>query len=552
MKMFHYSQQPCVAISKWVSNIIDVTMKDVYDMIQHADDYSGIEMMFELSDCPDKVLSSITSITYMMNRCGKSYEYFKDTINNLSESRWKTFITLRKDVARESIKLYRLLNNKPSDNLLIDISPFLLMDTLAADALVDAWVDGEWELTSALIYSIQSSSIGWKLMHYEYQHIHRVTSADIFYEITRKNSNYHSQCMYALIGFNGSVLKYLIDIDTFNGDGIKLTIQSSEKYKMWKAILHNPCANMVIDYMMENYSTIRKGRFNSKEELRKWIVPNLGVNELINKYVGVDDVNCMKSHFFTNPFSIDILSKWINKNNSTYFIVQGLVSIASFEIEEAALQAIKLIDKCLEWHGPILTKNDWISLINSSFAKDYAFSKFHENKSFLIELLRSCEMIPEWVQFEGEWFLQNLSYKTVKHISVDPSIECKINEMPHRLIYAHWAALFSLEEGVRIGLNNAEYVIKEGALFVLLQSPFISPDKISMLYELTEAYEYTNDEDLLAIMDRPDAYEVDKLKVMAANKNLLQDLLQTWYNPDRLVKCANAQNMEFHSYLELY
>lgn len=550
--MSTYAQIPFASLSKWVIDIVNITPEELLEYVPDPDDIAQVAMVLDLSDDPDKLMSAATSISYLIGKDENAYGVFSDIVNDLPDARWEDLIKMRADVARECIRLFNLLHKKPSTDLVEKISSIIVADLTCAEIFVEVWCDSRWSLTIEFVYSIQQSSTGWRLLHYANKIGYPRTSTKVLARALAHGVTRKSTCLLALIGTNGSALEYLMHIDNLNGAGIVQTIETINHFELWETILYNPAAAPIIDFILNNHTIVGDGLFESQEQLRDWIIPHISINELICRYITVDDISNVRVCFFINPFAIDLISEWINEGNCTYYVISGLVIIASSHHTEAAIKATKLIDQCLYWDENLLTSYDWERLLRGTHSIDYVFNKFAGRNDELLKLLRACEMIPYWDAPDGDhWELFNLTNETAKYIELDDRLRAQLAELVHLLTYSDWTALFTTDFGIIFGLNNIQHVVQEDALFLLVRSPLIPAEHIANLYALAEVTEYTNDEDILAIINRQDAFEIDKKKIVEVNANLCRELMVVWHDPTRLMRFAHSNNVDLRTYLSL-
>ncbi|KAF4031362.1 hypothetical protein GN244_ATG16817 [Phytophthora infestans] len=64
------------------------------------------------------------------------------------------------------------------------------------------------------------------------------------------------------------------------------------------------------------------------------------------------------------------------------------------------------------------------------------------------------------------------------------------------------------------------------------------------LYETTEVFEFCDDEDFIALVNRPDIHDTDLDAVYEMNHQLCQDLLRAWYNPERLLALTEIKHIQ--------
>lgn len=554
------SYVPFATPAEWITKMVDVDSDEVMDFVPDITpsvSISSISYALEVSNDADTTMSIYTLMKYKIHINTTSESFFKEIANDLSESRLYELMSMRVDVMRECVSMLKYLDNPPSPRFLIKVGDFIKSDPSAIERLVNVWDETNWLLAPELVFIIQNSYSAWKLIrkiNNENKYNSRTLLQQIIF-LTKERFEIWL-CVRALLGTNGSCLEYLMHIDDAN---IEQTINTINGFELWDIVLSNPAAQPIIDRILENEHLVKFKAFNRVESLRQWLIPRISSSPLVEKYMTIDDIESNKVGrlFFKNPYSINLISKWINQYNITSTIIDGLVEIASSHNEKEAIMAINIIDSGYDSNGieliNTLSNTQWASLIVSPYARTYAKNTllYDDLQYSLINVVRSNNIVPRWVSiFQTEEFqLINLNVETIKNIDLDNEFFYLTSNYVEFLSYADWSMLLKTEIGVSIAIDNIGYVIDKGLFFELLGSEFLSKDAISDIQVYTDAFEYAGDEEFMALICRHDAYRINFKMAFEHQFSMCQELLMAWFEPSRLKRIAQSYNMDMRSYL---
>ena len=374
-----------------------------------------------------------------------------------------------------------------------------------------------------------------------------------------KNNSEIWLCFRALIGTNGSSLEYLIYIDKVNGGCIEQTIKTINGFDLWDVILTNPAAGPIIDHILNNFHLVKFGIFTSKDSFQSWLFPRLGMSPLVGKYITVNDIklNKVDRSFFRNTFAIDLILEFVDENNVSNNIVEGLVIIATSFNEDAAIKAIDIIEYSFDCNGnefvDSIDESQWASMLQSPYARSYAKERLlcDDLQFSLLDVVRSNDLVPQWVvSWEREDFhIINLSYDTIKNIDLDDDFYSLTSNYVNFLSYQDWNILLKTNFGVSLAIDNIGCIIDKGLLFELLGSKYVSKELLYEIRDHTDAFDYAGDEEFTALISRNDAYEINLNQTFHDRYQLCQEILMTWFEPNRLQRIAMKYDLDLRSYM---
>lgn len=452
---------------------------------------------------------------------------------------------------RDSIKLIHKSRQQPSTIFVETMAERIMQDSTTIELFAAMWIDCEWELTPEVIFIIQQSYSGWKIL----RRANASTSRELISTL-RALPNNEWLIYNALIGTNGSALEYLIHID----DDLALTIDTLNRYELWKFVLRNPAAEPIIDYALTHFQDVQANKFISRSDLKKWMFPLIGAHPSIAKYVDVCDIDVYQFSraFFSNPAAIDLIMEWLYEGGTiTSAVLDGLIVIATSEIEDAAWKAIYVIDNaCGGGDIPIvqlLHDLQWVDLAQSTFGREFVIEQMETDMIIRLEtILEECKIIPRWTYDSDneQWMAINLNAKTVSNLDLGFSFVSQSRMFANDFIYDNWSVLIQTETGVDIALENVAALIDAGCLWMLLKSKFIEPEDIVKI--CNEFSEELSDADLVAIAQRNDAVAIDKKLAFEMRFDLNQEFMRVWYKPERLIAVAKRNGMDPRVYIEMF
>lgn len=512
----------------------------------------------------DDVMSAINMFYYYMKKRQYPMMEFTKMLKFESE-RWVELINLRQDIANECIKLFSFIEYPPAVIVLEAIQSVAC--DLDIDKLVDVWVSKQWKLSITLIETIRTSSASWKLLHlacpklkdswttfevldYLFNALPHQTGEDVH--------------LYSLLKHSTSVLKYIIQLDVKNKKGMKSTFEAINGFDAWQLVLCNAAAVPIIDYSLEYFFEVRYGEFTSRESLRKWIVRNFSECAYIGKYATEKDIESknVSIYFYKNPSVLKLIAKWLETNPITATIMNGIVNIAASNCKETAMQGLEAIENGFNTVNitRLMTKIHWLTLVESKFGFEFTCKKLKEldEEVLLCEIMRMANLVPV-VQFHRDEVdltesihLFGLNLKTVHNMQYD-SLLCQIIANSTSLLsYDVWICLFGTEFGIKLGLDNVDDVMDAGALFALLESPFLSTAQIINLYKNTDVFEYCADDEFMSLTNRKDAYRIDLSLVSKHKKTISDEIIAYWHEPMRLIRMSNNIGVSLREYLQYY
>ena len=526
---------PFAVTAPWVADISEV------------DDINDLEIdscnLWDNSTDPDEIMSAFT--------CNCFIPY-------IEEDRLIDMIRLRPDVMRECIRLLQYSDDCPSSYFLIEVGELILNDLTASELLLEAWMVNDWFLTPEFVFAVQNSYSAWRLLH-EFNPDEKYTSLDLINhidDVLDVDQEYLKSCINALIATNGSVLEYLLHIDELHGDGIKATIATINKFKLWNAVLSNPVAPKLIDYVREDYYLVMDGAFTSKQLFMNWLIPQIQETPFVSQYATVGDIelNIVGPHFYKNAFAVDIIEQYLQTNDITEEIMNGLLIIACSEHEQSSISAIKIIRQKISTDGvDFINPEYFIMLLRSPFGRESVIEILTEHKcDWKDGLIRMSNVVPYWVPgMDYAWKLLNLTPSTAQNIHLTSTFWEETEQFVDLLSYNDWIILLDTEFGVKLGVKYIGCVVDKGVTFKLFRSPFLNKDDILSLSSETDVFECLGDDEYFSIINRDDAFVISARGVRACNNNLCNDILTTFYDPLRVTRFAEAAGMDLRSYLNL-
>lgn len=545
MSVSHLS--PVAVPAQWVLNILDLSVNEFLDTITTADylDIGSILLIMELSRNENHVMSAIISTSHILNTGLDIDNQLKEGIQHIKPQRWEDMFTMTPIVAREVVRLMGYLDATPT-LILHHIAAHVSNNDMICNAVADLWITKGWDITLDFVLMIKTSYYGWKYLHAFNKG--DSTSQTIIQSIIDASTDNPSIWMshFGLIGINGSALEYIMYLDELNANGMVSTIATIDEFALWDTVMNNPAVGPIIDYIFENAS-------DDHDAARGWIIPLICKNQIVSKYITTCDIQAgrVNASIFVNPNAIDVIDQWVQQTKLTQVIIDGLVNIATVHNRDVAEKAVRILDK---GNALLDLPNNQISdLLLSYYAKQPTIDAFNARGMGVIasELLYENRCIPYWsVDDNGEWYIENLSDDTLAN--VDLQFYNELNESAYLLSHADWIILLNTKKGVELGLKHVLRVIDSGVLFALLMSPYITKDHLIELNATTETFEYCDDEDFMALVNKPDIYDSDLRCVYTINHHMCLELLRVWYHPDRIIEAAKRSNLNPREYLELY
>lgn len=558
------SYNPLAKASPWVLSLLDISSDEVIDYIPQSSkpNFATVALSLDMSDDPNEVMSAFVHVRYLMNRDNLSHAFAVETLNDISEYRLEQMVMMREDVRREVIRMLKHRDDAPSSIFCIRIGEIIRHDSIAKECMIDLWIDSHWQICPEFVFAVRDSPYAWKLIH-EVNEKNEYTSRSIIYFILTMASNTNEilTSFRTLLGCNESVLRYLMTADRFVGSGIIDTVNAIDVFDLWDVVLRNNAASPIIDYALSNFTSIKGGSFQSKKEMRTWLIPMLSSSNLLVKYVSKEDIECnlITKAFFRNHHAIDLIAEWINDDNVSKDLIYNLVCIAACDDECSAGKALDLIYNTKYQESTfihLLTISHWGILFQSKFAKDFVCKVLGEAdlEISIVDVLRFNAMVPYWKRsWDGEyWEIQNMTIETLNYAHLDYDFYMQTEDYIEYLTYENWKVLLQTEIGITLGYENIGYVIENGLLYEMFRSEFMPKELIEELSLSTDALEYSTDEEFTAIISRDDAYEIDLQKAYEGRIDLCQDLLQAWFEPMRLQRFAKSSNMSMREYLSAF
>lgn len=553
------------SLAKPVDWILDIIGDE--DIEMYIDEDQDPLDIFERSRNPDDIILATGRLVKQFLEGGKTYG--KQVIaffNHLSEFRWIQLIRMRPDVACDCVSLFDLLEFPPDAFVLETVAPVLVLNKTAVHTFASVWIEHNWKLSMVVVFIIQSSPIAWKfLIPLHATNKNKNTSRFILDEIALIQDKEKQKLYYALLSSNGSCLQHLIDLDTMNADGIASTFATINGYQQWDTVLSNPAVGPLIDYALDHFWLMTPG-FYSRRSLREWIIVRLNTNPNSYQYITQADVleEKVSSSFFSTLGSIPLIkslvmldvsdpNRYINDN-----IIDGLISMAMVDDKEMALSAIDVIDNGLRFEE--LKERHWNALAEGPHGQAFIKRKLIalDKRDMLLNILINANLVPyisiDYEDIDGQEveFLNilNLTPETAQNIKYHSNIFLDLCENARYIEYADWNILVQSDIGLDIAIDNLDCIIKEGSLPFLLKSKYLSTDDLKHLCLETNLLEYCTDEELIALLGREDVYE-PKLKAIVDTKQALcSELLEVWFEPDRLVRVSNSHGLDMRAYLQ--
>lgn len=396
------SSTPFAVPAKWVVDIMNINENEVINYVSSTPDLVAyISMDLEYSKDVNHVLSAIISVHHLMNKNHEAKPFLIKMIGDLTNERLLNLMSMRPDLMRECVRLFKIRESPPSRELLHSAAKYIMKDSTSVELLVDIWVQFKWKVTTELTYIAQYSCGPWEFLQIPGRSPFN-SSRQVIEQIVNQDEDRWP--MIKLIGVNGSALEYLIHLDTYFSNGVGDTIDTINGYELWDFVLCNPAASPLIDFVFLNPYYVNFGKFPSTALLREWIIPRIGTSLLAGRYTTINDLdsNTVSASFFSNPAAIDLLMDWLYEDNVTPDILHGLVTIASSDDESAACKALDIIDAGYNSDGIGLAKlisfTRWMMLLRSPYGKDYAvysmyFSDIHHSVS---DIIRASNLVPYW------------------------------------------------------------------------------------------------------------------------------------------------------------
>ncbi len=537
---------PVAKPAQWLLDILEMTQEEFIESTITTSylDVTSITLTLELSNNPDDIMSAAIAATYVINRGLDIDNMLQTNINKLKQERWEKLLTMKPIVAREVIRLFAYLVDTPSA-LMYETRKHLFNNTMLSNAIAKIWTHKDWPLSPEVVFVISRSCYGWKFLHKLNNH-KNATSRDICCAIM--DSDPDMWAVYRmLISLNGSALEYLLYLDHIHGDGVVNTIATIDEFILWGIMRTNGAAGIIVDYILETSEHAAKQNLSIMTS-RNWVIPLICENEMVAKYVTIDDIKCKRidNTLFTNPFAIDIIAEWIKQTRLTNDLIEGLVEIACCQNKTAALKALSILGNRMIAG---LSNRQLSNLLVSPHGRKPTMDALKQEDLVALtdELLYANKCIPYFtVDSNGVWYLENLTTDTLQNVN-----DCfydHLSESAHLINRDNWITLFSTESGVHLGIIHIDYVVDSGVLFALLINPMISKTDLLQLHETTDTFEYCDDEDFMALVNRDDIYESDLNIVFQLKHDLCQDVLRTWYNPDRIMAISD----NIREYLNAY
>lgn len=553
-----YKSSPFFVPSKWFLEICEPS-DHAFDVKSSAPDYGTISFAMELSDDSDRVLSAITDMYYMINHYHDAQSIVEELMCGLIDDRWIELFIMDTTVMREVVKLIAFLNSAPLE-VVREVKGLLISDKIAAETFVSIWFDKNWAITDGIISIVEHSEDAWKFIDrlvYDssYASSHQVVRAIVKY---KKTNPQMYRCAIKLLTKNESCLEYLLNLDNVNGYGIQSTIDTIVYYDLWKIVFRNGAARPIVDYVLV-MPNIVQSKLEPGQTTRDWLMRSIEKNNILADYIALEDLanHRFTEKIFDNASTIEIILEWVDQEDSTEALLDGLVSLAARASPDSCKRIHDLI-YIKQAQGAILTQklsdDQWAGLMENDANHTFVETELKKlGKHKLWEdFVLDHKMVPYWVETDPQsdtWFLCNLNSFTVSKIG---SELCRdILQHPHLITYDNWIVLFQTHKGVDIGIKCISYVIQTGALFALFQSSFLSKDQLVDLLNQTDTLDYCDEEDFVAVSRRSDAFEIDFELIKNTNQELNNDILTTWHDPDRLSRMANMANMSFRDYLSM-
>jgi hypothetical protein len=540
--------------ANWLLSVLNISaeefMSEYSDLITESqqDTIELTLLKFEISDDPNVVMSAITSLCYYSSKSEENYDIIMSIINGIQIDRWVDLFAMRDDIIIDCIKLFALLTSPPM-KILDSVGEYIINNEAATHQLIEVWIDMNWDICIDMVYVVQHSQYGWKLLtpYVRDTPNSNILIGNIFDDIENDIDRWLSFCM--LLNVNGSTLDLLMMIDREYADGLETTFQTIEELQLWDTIIGNPSAEPIIDYALDNYDRVLTGKFKTREALRKWIVKNLDASPLVQKYVLASDItdSVVYSTYYQNPFAIGMISNWVDINGMTPHAMENIINTAACEYEQCAATAIDVLFKNIKTQR--LEQSDWSKLLCGKYSQSRIIEYLSKtNKAKLLTLLHQESMLPYW---DDDCILRNLNKDTVSFIKYDHDLMASLSRNVYYIQSCDWKVLFKSELGVAFAMQHINVLVEFGTFADLIKSPFVTIEHILQIDRNTPAFEYYDDEEFIAVINRSDAFTLDKKKYHQERDELHLELLTFWHNPDRIVEQAKRLGTDFYSYLQM-
>lgn len=561
------ASQTLMTPSTWFSELLESDDIPMYFEPNETDPFDVLRCSYN----PDDILSAVgTLISKRREHSTEAAKWFRIVLNTLDDIRWVELVSMRDDVTCDCVRLFTLLDEQPDEIILDAIAPIIVSNTTASDMIANIWLDRKWALSMNIIFIIQSSPIAWKYLLPLHSPIEtKNTSRYIIQQINSLKDNESQEQFYALITSNGSCLAYLMELDTKYAEGIVSTFMTVNGFNIWDYILSNTASEPLIEYAL-NHFWLMNSEFNTRNELHNWIVPRLGANMISHKYITRYDIleGRVNSLFYTIPVSLPLIKSLIEldiDDPNRYVddkIIEGLISLAMVQDEEVALSALDVIENGLQFDE--LTQSHWTALADSPYGLEYVKRKLVslQKETLLVTVLHNARVLPFIAELyddddddddERESYVTifNLTVSTVQNLEYDQRLCQDIINHAHDIEHHDWNIMVQSRFGVDLAIESLMYVIEKGSLPFLLKSPFLTSDDIVKLSKTTDILEYCTDEEYMALLEREDVYEPDLKAIANLKYALCQEVLQSWFEPARLVRVASSLQLDIQTYLQI-
>lgn len=569
--------KPCEWV-KSISNLTDEECREYATIYDNPLDMGSAIICLELSSNPDHLNKAISWMYYHLNRDGELYDQFQKNIDKIVDDRWVELIHMHSDISREIVHLMNLRSKCPSPDLLARIANHIRDDPTSIEIITEVWIISNWPLSAELIYIIQDGYSAWKLLH-QFNPANDCDSFELLQIATRFNDDWLA--LNVLLSLNGSTLEYLIHLDNHD---MKKTIKTINSFYLWETILHNPAIDQVIEFALNNYHLVESGKHTSYEELRKWIIPKIQGNATVLKFVDINDIDQFRFNldFFSNPNAIDLIIEWFESEFTSEafgfekksimtiikhwirceldqfgcMVFDGLVEIASSNNKYAANKAIDIICNRKGFaENEHLNNKHWISLSKGKYSRAIVEQEIKKGSiDDLISLFEVYNIVPYWKVMNDDMQLDNvqvcnITYATINNLNLTPMFENNVKEMPWAVSSNQWKILIQSGKCIDIALANIDLIACMDILSSLIASPLITTQDVIAICNHDGVIDYLDDEVLLALLNRNDAFEIDRTNISDARIQLSKEIIQSWHEPLRLIKFAKSFNMDLYTYL---
>lgn len=534
--------------AKW---FVDVwgSIEDVSDCLSEitTPEYGNIAFALELSEDPDRVLSAINQLYFILGKQMDAYDIIQELLCGLIDDRWIELFIMDIQVMREVVKLFYFLPEAPNE-IIHESKKLLSTDDITVNYICNLWLEREWEITDDFAYIIRNCENAWMVLHKLHADAMYLNSKEVLYLVSKLENDKFQQSILKLIRKNTSCLEYLLDLDIVNAEGLKTTIDTIAYFDIWKIVLANKAATPIINFIIGHSETIF-----GKIDIRKWLMPLIEKNELVADYIQIDDLRnfVFTDKIFYNIHASGILIEWIVADGLVEPLFHELIIIASIKGNKLAYEIHKLLDKYNHLTDK-LNPSEWDDLMNNEYNHKFVEKYLTKQGKVNIwhQLVVDYKLAPYWKESENEsvWALENLTPYTVNNIS-DALYE-DIRAYPSLLSYDNWITLFLNRKGVEIGMKAIDYVIESGCLFALLKSPHLTKEELVNIATSHNAIEFCDEEDFISIAKRMDAFDFNFESIREVNKELNYELLTVWHHPDRLSRMAKLAGLQFYDYVK--